>query len=290
MTGYLLSQSSYKDSIFAPIVLSRFSPKCDKIVLPCEYHSVEEFSKKNITIGTIDDSMTLFIDENVELKSTVIDTSAIDTSIYKITWGTKGVSDLTSGILSRLSQKPVVLILGLGKYSQISNIEIILNSILSKNKINIYQRFSSDFYLSDTSNGKTKNLLKDDSAKNVLDMSIIGIQLLDKKALLSHELYEIVYSLSPDYLILCLENEKTTFEQLNDICKYKFNLLPNAIHLSDYFGFGDNYYECPIFKRTNYNLFIRNEFANVSDSQLADFLSTSILNTITKIGKFAQII
>jgi len=285
MQGYLISTTSYNDSIVAPIIINRFKDKIDCLGISPEYHRKNEIFVDNILIGDIERPDIVFLEESLEINNIFDSENAKKFSLIK-----KQYPCFTKDDLKIISGKPVILIVGLGRYCQQTNIELMLNDMMTKNGIKVFQHFSKKIYISDPKNSLGDDILQMNSDCLHSDLSIIGIECDGLSELYSHELYNIIYSTKPDYLILCIENRNVDYEKIINVCKIRFGIEPKSIIISDYFGFSDNYIDIPIYDRPLKKIYIRNSFLNSHSKEFEEHLYVNIINTVTGIKKWASII
>ena len=288
MQGYIISSSSYDDHVAIPIVFYKYMPRISQILVSAEYHSGDEFFEPCACIGNIHDDCLVFATEDIKARlSGNISNCAINYMKRQI----KDINNFFCCSRSvNISNIPIILILGLGHYSQQTNIEIMINNMIYKDNIRAYQYFSNSFWILRQGEKQFENLLEDENNITDPEIGVIGIEVNSKEQLLSDNLYNVVKQISPDYFIVCMENMREDYSKIDDICRIKFGKAPDVIALSDFFGFYSNEINIPIYELAVDNIRIRGEFYNLRGASLCEILHTNIFNTITSVNKIAQFI
>lgn len=286
MQGYIISASSYDDHVAIPIVFYKYVPRISQILVSAEYHSDDEFFEPYACIGNIHGDCLMFASEDVK--------AHLNVSNYATHYIKRQIKDINNFFCCshpvNISNIPIILVLGLGHYSQQTNMEIMINKMIYKDNIRAYQYFSNSFWILRQGEKQFENLLKDENDITNPEIGVIGIEVNSKEQLLSDNLYNVVKQISPDYFIVCMENMKEDYSKIDDICRIKFGKTPDVIALSDFFGFYSSEINIPIYELAVNNIRIRGEFFNLRGDALYEMLHTNIFNTITSVNKIAQFI
>lgn len=172
------------------------------------------------------------------------------------------------------SKKPVVFVMSLGKFSQVTKLQLSINKYFGDRGYHFDQIFSDEFF-SDTDDnylmeGIIQNKIKElEICEQDSDFSIITwpFDLFSSLGLLGKYLEYIC----PDYCIICVENNFDNQEKISNYFAYKLNISIDKFVFSDYIAVEKN-------GRANY-LYVGNNSGKEYES--IDIICSNILTRIT---------
>ena len=137
---------------------------------------------------------------------------------------------------SYVSQKPTILMVGFGKFAQITKFQLAINNFLTDRKYSFTQIFSDEF-LTSIDKPFEEKIVQDIIRKLFLselkfDFTVITwpFDLFSSLELLGKYLPYI----RPDYCIMCVENNFNRFDDLNYFCSVRFNTVIASYVKSNY--------------------------------------------------------
>lgn len=137
---------------------------------------------------------------------------------------------------SYVSQKPTILMVGFGKYAQITKFQLAINKFLTDRKYYFAQIFSDEF-LTIFDKSFEERIVQDIirklfSSELKFDFSVITwpFDLFSSLELLG----KYLPFLRPDYCIMCVENNFNRFDDLNYFCSVRFNTVIASYVKSNY--------------------------------------------------------
>lgn len=196
-----------------------FDREVDNIYLPTENHSSDEIFFNDQKHIHIEDSVEGIIDKSdiiIATNSNVTRNVSESKTIININnpWAGENVEKSNRNFLYRPSNKPVIIILSLGRFSDQYCTEILIHKILSNSGAKFHQNFSPE----------TQSILRDLSSHGLLrhsladptkeDADVIVLFIDGTKYHNDAEFICELKNLSPDLLFICTDRRS---DNLNDI-------------------------------------------------------------------------